>query len=109
MIRYLLCVLALIVCSPVFTQVKVIHFNAGWNSSHDVTWIEDLEDCKIKMVDIAQDSKAQGKHNISVVPTLIVFDGSVEIKRFEADISFSIKAKQEEIQEVVNELLINKF
>ena len=109
MTRYLLCVLALMICSTAFTQVKVVHFNAGWNSSNDVVWIDNLEDCKIKKIDIAEDKKAQGKHDISVVPTLIIFDGSVEIKRFEADISFSIKAKQEEIQEVVNELLVNKF
>ena len=109
MIRYLLCVLALMICSTALTQVKVVHFNAGWNSSNDVAWIDNLEDCKVKKIDIAEDSKAQGKHSISVVPTLIIFDGSVEIKRFEAGISFSIKAKQEEIQEVVNELLVNKF
>jgi hypothetical protein len=109
MIRYLPCALAIMICSTAFTQVKVVHFNAGWNSSNDVAWIDNLEGCKIKKIDIAEDKKAQGKHNISVVPTLIIFDGSVEIKRFEADISFSIKAKQEEIQEVVNELLINKF
>ena len=109
MIRYLLCILALVVCLTASAQVKVVHFNAGWNSSNNVAWIDNLEDCKIKKIDIVEDKKAQKKYNISVVPTLIVFDGSVEIKRFEADISFSIKAKQEEIQEVINELLINKF
>ena len=109
MIRYLSCALALLICATASAQVKVVHFNAGWNSSHDVTWVRNLDDCKVKMVDIADDSKAQSKHGISVVPTIIVFNGSVEVKRFEADISFSIKAKQEEVQEVVNELLINKF
>ena len=109
MIRYLLCVLAFATCIAVTAQVKVVHFNAGWNSSNDVAWIDSLEDCKVKKIDIAEDSKAQGKHSISVVPTLIIFDGSVEIKRFEAGISFSIKAKQEEIQEVINKLLVNKF
>lgn len=109
MIRFTLCLLLLVAYTSICAQVKVVHFNAGWNSSHDVTWVDDLDDCKVKMVDIAEDSKAQGKHGISVVPTIIVFNGSVEVKRFEADISFSIKAKQEEVQEVVNELLINKF
>ena len=109
MTRYLLCILTIMIYSTAFTQVRVVHFNAGWNSSNDVVWVDNLEDCKIKKIDIAEDKKAQGKHKISVVPTLIVFDGSVEIKRFEADISFSIKAKQEEIQEVINKLLVNKF
>ena len=109
MIKYLLCILALVAYLTASAQVKVVHFNAGWNSSNNVAWVDNLKDCKIKKIDIVEDKKAQKKHSISVVPTLIVFNGSVEIKRFEADISFSIKAKQEEIQEVINELLINKF
>ena len=109
MIRYLLCTLAFLVYSTISAQVKVFHFNAGWNSSNNVAWVDNLEDCKIKKIDIVEDNKAQKKYSISVVPTLIILDGSIEIKRFEADISFSIKAKQEDIQKVINELLVNKF
>ena len=109
MIKYLLLLLAFTTCIIVTAQVMVVHFKAGWHSPNGVAWVDNLEDCKIKKIDIAEDSKAQGKHSISVVPTLIIFDGSVEIKRFEADISFRIKAKQEEIQKVINKLLVNKF
>ena len=35
------------------SQVVVLHFNAGWNSSNNVEWVEDLEDCEIDFIDIA--------------------------------------------------------
>jgi len=93
----------------VSAQVKVVHYNAGWNSTHNVTWLGDLEDCKTKSIDIVEDQKAQKKNNIKVVPTIIVFNAGAEVARFEADISFTLKAKIEEVQDVINELLISKF
>jgi hypothetical protein len=90
-------------------QVKVVHYNASWNSTHDVTWLDDLEDCKTKSVDIMDDQKAQKKNSIKVVPTIIVFNAGAEVARFEADISFTMKARKEEVQDIINELLISKF
>ena len=40
-----------------FGQVKVIHFNADWNSSNSVKWIKDLSDCKISSIDIVENAK----------------------------------------------------
>ena len=83
--------------------VQVVHFNAGWNAAADVKWVDDLTDCKIKKCDIATDTKAQSKYEIVVVPTIIVFKDGEEVKRFQADISFSMKATLEEVQEVVDD------
>ena len=45
------------ICSNVFAQIEVKHFNAEWNSSNGVSWFMDLEDCKTKStVDIAKDA-----------------------------------------------------
>jgi hypothetical protein len=83
--------------------IQVVHFNAGWNSAADVKWVDDLENCKIKKCDIATDTKAQNKWEIVVVPTIIVFKDGEEVKRFQADISFSMKATLEDVQEVVDD------
>ena len=88
--------------------VQVVHFNAGWNSAADVKWVGDLENCKVKKCDIATDTKAKDKYEIVVVPTIIVFNGK-EVKRFQADISFAMKATKKEVQEVVDELLMDQF
>jgi hypothetical protein len=89
--------------------VQVVHFNAGWNSAADVKWIGDLENCKVKKCDIATDTKAQDKWEIVVVPTIIVFKDGEEVKRFQADISFSMKATLEDVQEVVDDSNMDSF
>ena len=89
--------------------VTVVHFNAGWNSANDVKWLDDLTDCKIKQCDIATDTKAQTKHEIAVVPTIIIFKDGEEVKRFQADISFSMKATVEDVQEAINDAGFSDF
>ena len=94
--------------SPCDEDVCVVQFNAGWNSTNDVEWVENLKDCEIQYIDIAADANAQSKYEIVVVPTIIVFNGK-EVKRFQADISFAMKATKNEVQEVVDELLMDQF
>lgn len=91
------------------SELTVVHFNAGWNSSADVKWVGDLKDAKIKKCDIASDTKAQDKYEIVVVPTIIIFYEGEEVKRFQADISFAMKATKEEVQEKIDEILMDSF
>ena len=106
--KYLIIAFFLFVTS-LHSQVEVIQYNAGWNSANDVEWIEDLSDCEIDYIDIGEKPKQQEKHNIAVVPTIIIFDEGEEIKRYQADISFSMKATKEEVQEFIDEQIANKF
>jgi hypothetical protein len=89
--------------------VQVVHFNAGWNSANDVEWVGDLTDCKVKKCDIATDTKAQNKWEIVVVPTIIIFNDGEEQKRFQADISFTMKATKDDVQEAIDEILMEGF
>ena len=70
--------------------------------------MDELNDCGVQYIDIATNTEAQNKYEIVVVPTIIVFNGK-EVKRFQADISFAIKATKKEVQEVVDELLMDQF
>jgi len=94
--------------SPCDADVCVVQFNAGWNSSNDVEWVGNLKDCEVQYIDIAADADAQNKYEIVVVPTIIVFNGK-EVKRFQADISFAMKATKKEVQAVVDEILMDQF
>ncbi len=94
--------------SPCDADVCVVQFNAGWNSSNDVEWVGNLKDCEIQYIDIATNADAQNKYEIVVVPTIIVFNGK-EVKRFQADISFAMKATKKEVQAVVDEILMDQF
>ena len=89
--------------------LTVVHFNAGWNSANDVKWVGDLDNCKIKRCDIASDTKAQSRYEIVVVPTIIIFNEGEEVKRFQADISFAMKATLEDVQEKLNEIYGDDF
>ena len=99
----------LLFVATVSAQIEVVQYNAGWNSSNNVEWVEELTDCEVSYIDIAVKPKQQVKNKIEVVPTIIIFDEGEEIERFQADISFSIKATREEIQEIIDELIVNKF
>ena len=94
--------------SVAFSQVKVIHFNAGWNEANDVEWFDKLSDAGKKSLNI-DDQEIQKKYAIAIVPTIIVFDDGEEVKRFQADLSFKLVATREEIQEYIDKLIISKF
>tara|TARA_R110000822_G_scaffold58492_1_gene146368 strand:- start:205 stop:552 length:348 start_codon:yes stop_codon:yes gene_type:complete len=106
---YLLLLLLILICKTSSGQIVVTHFNAEWNNPNKVKYIGDLKDCDIVYVDIAASPKLQKKHDIVVVPTIVIFKDGEEMKRFQADISFSIKATRKELQDYINELLMSDF
>ena len=113
MAMYLLVIVLVLMSSFAFGQnickkdICVVEFNASWNDQNAVEYLDDLTDCGIKRINIDEGSW-QKDYDIVVVPTIIVFNGE-EVKRFQADVSFSIKAKLEEIQEGVDEIIMSNF
>ena len=105
---YILIMILVFATSTAFSQVKVIHFNAGWNEANDVEWFDKLSDAGKKSLSI-DNQDIQKKYAIAIVPTIIIFDDGEEVKRFQADLSFKMVATREEIQEYIDELIINKF
>ena len=108
-IVYMLLLLFVLMCGTLSAQVTVTQYNAGWNSANDVEWLKELDDCNVTKVDIVKKPKQQKKHEIVVVPTIIIFKDGEEIKRFQADISFSMKATRKELQEIINDQLMSDF
>ena len=110
---YLLVILIMLISGTVFGQnickkdVCVVEFNASWNEQNAVGYLDKLTDCGVKRISIDEGSW-QKDYDIVVVPTIIVFNGE-EVKRFQADVSFSMKAKLEEVQAVVDEILMSSF
>tara|TARA_B100001939_G_scaffold121548_1_gene105335 strand:- start:430 stop:768 length:339 start_codon:yes stop_codon:yes gene_type:complete len=89
------------------TDVCVVEFNAGWNESNSVDWLEKLNDCGVQRINI-DEGDWQKKYNIVVVPTIIVFNGE-EVKRYQADLSFTMAITRKEVQEEVDELIMSDF
>ena len=105
---YALIMILVFTAATAFSQVKVIHFNAGWNEANDVEWFDKLSDAGKKSLSI-DDAEIQKEYAIAIVPTIIVFDEGEEVKRFQADLSFKMVATRKEIQEYIDELIISKF
>ena len=89
------------------TDVCVVEFNAGWNKANSVDWLDKLNDCGVQRINI-DEGDWQKKYNIVVVPTIIIFNGE-EVERFQADLSFEITAKLEDIQNIIDEILMEDF
>ena len=89
------------------TDICVVEFNAGWNKANSVDWLNKLNDCSVKRINIDKGDWAK-KYNIVVVPTIIVFNGS-EVKRYQADLSFTMATTRKEVQEEVDELIMSDF
>ena len=107
---YLLIILFILVTNISFGQIKIMHFNAGWNFANDVGWFSKLTDCKTKShTDIAADVEAQTKYKIAVVPTIIILKDGEEVARFQADLSFKMLATREEVQEEIDNQLMSDF
>ena len=107
---YLLILLLLLVSNNAFAQIELKHFNASWNKANDVVWFMDLKDSKTRgYTDIAEDTEAQAKYKIAVVPTIIIFKDGEEVARFQADLSFKMVATREEVQEEIDNQLMSDF
>lgn len=107
--KNILLIIFFLLSTIVKSQVVVLHFNAGWNKSNNVSWVEDLSDCDLDFIDIAKKPNLQKKYSIVVVPTLVVLQYDEEKKRYQADLSFKLAATKEEVQEYIDELILSGF
>ena len=89
------------------TDVCVVEFNASWNKANSVDWLDKLNDCGVQRINI-DEGDWQKKYNIVVVPTIIVFNGE-EVKRYQADLSFTMAVTRKEVQEEVDEIIMSDF
>ena len=51
----------------------VVQFNAGFNEANKVTWIDELNDCNTKFIDIQLKNEKIITNIIIIIPNLFVF------------------------------------
>ena len=88
-----------------------VEFYATWNEVNKVTAIDEWDtfDAKVYRVNIDSYPKIQADNNVVILPTIIFFDDGEEVKRLQGDMSFTLKTTTDELDEVVEEILGNKF
>ena len=89
------------------SDICVVQFNASWNASNNVDYLEKLTDCEIMNVNI-DEGEYQSEYGIVVVPTIVVFNGK-EVKRFQANIMMEMEATKKDIQGVIDEIIYSDF
>jgi len=108
MLGYILIIVIMVILSSCrcYSQVIVTEFNACWNRENSTPWLDSLQNCYLTKVEMDRfgKQKLQKKHNVTIIPTLIIFKDGKEVKRFLADISFTLKTKREEVQLIIDEL-----
>ena len=84
----------------------VIEVNASWNWSNRIP-LEKIQNCYTGYVDISNKNIGaviQKEWDIKVVPTIIIFEYGVEVKRFEADLS--MKFREDDILNKIRQEII---
>ena len=89
----------------------VVEFWATWNEANKVSVIDEWEtfDAKVYRLNIDLYPKIQADNNVVILPTIIFYDDGEEVKRLQGDMSFTLKTTTDELDEVVEEILGNKF
>ena len=93
--------------NPCNSDICVVQFNASWNGSNGVDYLDKLTDCDVMNVNI-DDGAWQKEYGIVVVPTIIVFNGE-EVERFQANIMMQMEATRKEVQNIIDEIIYSDF
>ena len=100
--KKLIVLIALFVSANSFTQeYTVLHINSSWNYRNDYKQLNQIKGAKIVKA-LLEDQKPSIRQQIKAVPVIFIYKGNSLVGRWDADISLSIKAPVEELQEVID-------
>ena len=90
-------------------DITVVEFWAGWNESNQFNELNKLNDCNTYRIDIMSSMDVQMNHNVTAIPTVIIFDNGIEKCRFNTNVMFKLEADKKIIQHSVDTITLNKF
>ena len=99
--KNLIVLIALFVYAIASSQdYTVLHINSSWNFKNDYKQLNQIEGARIVKA-LLEDQQPSIKRQIKAVPVIFIYKGSSLIGRWDADISLTIKAPVEEMQEAI--------
>jgi hypothetical protein len=81
-------------------EYTVLHINSAWNSRNDYKQLNQIKGARIIKA-LLEDQQPTIKRQIKAVPVIFIYKGSSLIGRWDADISLTIKAPVQEMQEAI--------
>jgi len=82
-------------------EYTVLHINSAWNSRNDYKQLNQIKGARIVKA-LLEDQQPNIKRQIKAVPVIFIYKGSSLVGRWDADISLTIKAPVEEMQEAID-------
>ena len=82
-------------------EYTVLHINSSWNSRNDYKQLNEIKGARIIKA-LLEDQQPTIKRQIKAVPVIFIYKGSSLVGRWDADISLTIKAPVEEMQEAID-------
>jgi len=90
-------------------DIVAVEFWVDWNSSNEFSDLSSLNDCSKYRVDIEKYPNLQKEHNITSIPTIIIFESGEEKERFKANIMFKLEADKKKVQKSIDNIMLAKF
>ena len=100
--KKIITILFLFLSSFAYSQdITVVHFNYKWNSKNDYQKLQSIKRAKVSKA-LVEEQGADLQASMKAVPVIIIFRSGKPVARIEADLSMKIKARLEDIQELVD-------
>jgi len=84
--------------------ISVVQYNALFNKSNAVQNLEKISDAKSFNSWIDNDATIKDTYNVYSVPTVILYQDGIEVRRWEAGISMKLKITYRDVQVYVDEI-----
>lgn len=88
-------------------DISIIEYNADFNKQNSIIWIDSLEKCTVKKINIQSNPTVQKINDIQNLPVLVIYLDGIEVKRFKGNIMMEFKFTREEIQKEINKWIID--
>ena len=82
-------------------EYTVLHINSSWNWKNDYKQLNKIKGAKIVKA-LLEEQSPSVKSQIKAVPVIFIYKGRSLVGRWDADISLTIKAPVEEMQEAID-------
>ena len=82
-------------------EVTTVHFNYKWNENNTYDRLDRLKDTKVQYA-FVEDQSDIIKKSIKSVPTIVIYNNSKPVARFEAGLTMRISVSLDSIQAVIN-------
>ena len=89
----------------------VVEFWATWNEVNKVVILDEWDnfDAKVYRLKICSYPQIQADNEVVILPTIIIYDDGVEVKRLQGDMSFSLEVTTKQLDKIIDEILMSKF